>query len=169
MNKNIILTVVGPDKSGIVSNISEIVKNCSGNIDKSRMVRLGDFFTIMVLVSIDENYLKQLENELNKDSNYKITIHESNNNLKESDENIHIIHLNGIDNEGLVYEVTNELAKLSINIEELETNITNAPMSGLTLFSLIAKISHPKLDRKILNEKMNSLAAELDVNIILKD
>ena len=114
MNKNIILTVVGPDKPGIVSNISEIVKNCSGNIDKSRMVRLGDFFTIMVLVSIDENYLKQLENELNKDSNYKITIHESNNNLKESDENIHIIHLNGIDNEGLVYEVTNELAKLSI-------------------------------------------------------
>ena len=84
-------------------------------------------------------------------------------------EDIHIIHLNGMDNEGLVYEITNELAKLSINIEELETNITNAPMSGLTLFSLIAKISHPKLDRKILNEKMNSLAAELDVNIILKD
>ena len=83
MNKNIILTVVGPDKSGIVSNISKIVKNCSGNIDKSRMVRLGDFFTIMVLVSIDESYLKQLENEINKDSNYKITIHESNNNLKE--------------------------------------------------------------------------------------
>ena len=49
MNKNIILTVVGPDKSGIVSNISEIVKNCSGNIDKSRMVRLGDFFTIIGL------------------------------------------------------------------------------------------------------------------------
>ena len=47
MNKNIILSIIGPDKPGVVSNISKIIKNNAGNIDKSRMVRLGDFFTIM--------------------------------------------------------------------------------------------------------------------------
>ena len=169
MNKNIILSVIGPDKPGIVSNISEIVKNCSGNIDKSRMVRLGNFFTIMVLISIDKNHLKNLENKLSNDSNYIVSIHESESELNNPDKSIHTVHLDGIDNEGLVYKITNELTKLNINIEELETNISNAPMSGLTLFSLIAKISHPNLDYKILNETMNELATELDVNIILKD
>ena len=35
-------------------------------------------------------------------------------------------------------KVTNQLALLDINIEELKTNIQNAPMSGLALFSLTA-------------------------------
>ena len=170
MNKNIILSVVGPDRPGIVSNISELIKDYTGNIDKSRMIRLGDFFTIMVLISIDEKYIPELENKLSDYSNYKISIHESDNNSGDNaDENRQTIHLNGIDDEGLVYKITNELAELNINIEELETNISNAPMSGLKLFSLIAKVSHPKLDHNILKEKMDALASELDVNIILED
>ena len=79
------------------------------------------------------------------------------------------VHLNGIDNEGLVFNITNEFTKLKINIEELETNISNAPMSGLTLFSLIAKISHPKITNDILENKMDALSRELDVNIVLED
>ncbi len=60
MNKNIILSVIGPDKPGIVSDISEMIKNHAGNIDKSRMVKLGDYFTIMVLISINDNHLTNL-------------------------------------------------------------------------------------------------------------
>ena len=40
--------------------------------------------------------------------------------------------------------------KKELNIEELKTNIENAPMSGLILFSLTAKISHPELDYDLL-------------------
>ena len=84
-------------------------------------------------------------------------------------QNIYNLYLNGLDNEGLVYKVTNQLALLDINIEELKTNLENAPMSGLALFSLTAKISHPELDYKLLTEKMKSLASELDVNITIED
>ena len=169
MNKNIILSLIGPDKPGIVSNISKMVKNHSGNIDKSRMIRLGDFFTIMVLINIDKNNRIELEKELNNHSNYQISIYELNNKQTENaDDTIYTVHLNGVDSEGLVYKITNELAKLNINIEELETNRENAPMSGLALFSLTAKITHPKLDYDILKQKMTELESNLDVNIILK-
>ena len=169
MNKNIILSLIGPDKPGIVSNISKIVKNHSGNIDKSRMIRLGDFFTIMVLITIDKNNILGLEKEFNNHSNYKISIYELNSKQTENTDNtIYTVHLNGVDSEGLVYKITNELAKLSINIEELETNRENAPMSGLALFSLTAKITHPKLDYNILKQKMTKLESNLDVNIILE-
>ena len=171
MNTNIILSVIGPDKSGIVSDISKIIKNNLGNIEKSRMVRLGDFFTIMVLITINEDNIESLSKEFNNYSDYQISIHKLKDSLDNNDldNNIHTIHLNGLDNEGLVYKMTTELAKLDINIEELETNITNAPMSGLSLFSLEAKISHPQLNYDILKEKMDALASKLDVNIILED
>ena len=170
MIKNIIVSIIGPDKPGIVFNISKIIKNNSGNINKSRMVRLGDFFTIMVSISISKNNLHRINKDLENYSDYQITTYESkNNSTNNSDENIKTIHLNGIDNEGLVFKITNEFTKLNINIEELETNISNAPMSGLTLFSLIAKIKHPKTDHDTLKNKMDTLSSELDVNIILED
>ena len=65
MNMSIILSVIGPDKPGVVSDISEIVQNHLGNIEKSRMIRLGDFFTIMVLITINKNHIKNLDYELN--------------------------------------------------------------------------------------------------------
>ena len=170
MIKNIIVSIVGPDKPGVVSNISKIIKNNSGNIDKSRMVRLGDFFTIMVSITINKNNLLRLNKDLENYSDYQITTYESKTNLtNDVNDDMKIVHLNGIDNEGLVFKITNEFTKLNINIEELETNISNAPMSGLTLFSLIAKIKHPKIDYDILKNKMDTLSSELDVNIVLED
>ena len=170
MIKNIIVSIVGPDKPGVVSNISKIIKNNSGNIDKSRMVRLGDFFTIMVSITINKDNLIRLNKDLENYSDYQITTYESKTNLtNDVNDDVKIIHLNGIDNEGLVFKITNEFTKLNINIEELETNISNAPMSGLTLFSLIAKIKHSKIDYDILKNKMDTLSSELDVNIVLED
>ena len=111
----------------------------------------------------------ELEKEFNNHSNYKISIYELNSKQTENtDDTIYTVHLNGVDSEGLVYKITNELAKLDINIEELETNRENAPMSGLALFSLTAKITHPKLDYDILRQKMTKLESNLDVNIILE-
>ena len=42
-------------------------------------------------------------------------------------------------------------------------------MSGATLFSLIAKISHTELNYEVLSEKMNTLSDELDVNIKIQN
>ena len=169
MDTSIILSIIGPDKPGIVSDISKIAKKHSGNIEKSRMIRLGDFFTIMVLITINKNNIKNLNYELNNYSNYQISIHKLENTLKDITEYTHIIHLNGLDSEGIVYKITNELNKLNINIDELETNIQNAPMSGLALFSLTAKITRLELDYNILVQKMDALASKLDVNIIVED
>ena len=166
---DVILSIIGPDKPGIVSDISEIIKKYSGNIEKSRMIRLGDFFTIMMLININAKNTENLQSEFNNYSNYQISIHKSKNKIDTSDECFHTVHLNGIDNEGIVYEITNQLSELDINIEELKTNVSNAPMSGLTLFSLTAKINHPKLNYKILKMKMDELATKLDVNIIIED
>ena len=49
MNEFIIIAN-GPDRTGIVSNLSKIITDNSGNIKKSRMTTLaGDFVIIMLL------------------------------------------------------------------------------------------------------------------------
>ena len=169
MKKNIILSVIGPDKSGIVSDISKFVKAYSGNIEKSRMVRLEDYFTIMVQINIQKDKIKNLEQDLTNYSNYTFSIHSLESANNNENEDIHTVYLKGIDSEGIVYKITNEFAKLNINIEELETNLENAPMSGLSLFSLKAKISHARLNLEALKKTMDKLAAELDVNINIEN
>ena len=165
---NIILSVIGPDKPGIVSDVSNIVRKFSGNIEKSRMIKLGDFFTIMVLVTINKEQIEFIEKGFEDLSDYQVSINELKNTDKEITENTHTIYLDGIDSEGIVYKITNQLAAMDINIEELETDLQNAPMSGVGLFSLKAIVSHPNLSYEILSSKMDDLATMLDVNIIVE-
>ena len=45
--KHIIIKGIGPDKPGIVANISGFVTSNNGNIEESRMIRLGSEFSII--------------------------------------------------------------------------------------------------------------------------
>ena len=62
--KHIIIKGIGPDKPGIVSSISGIVTSNSGNIEESRMIRLGSEFSIIMMISIPEEFESTLSDEL---------------------------------------------------------------------------------------------------------
>jgi glycine cleavage system regulatory protein len=49
----------------------------------------------------------------------------------------------GADHEGIVYQVAQSLAQRGINIESMETETTQAAMSGTPLFSMKALVSAP--------------------------
>ena len=58
--KHLIIKGIGPDKFGIVSRISGIVTSNDGNIEESRMIRLGSEFSIIMMIAIPENSVKNL-------------------------------------------------------------------------------------------------------------
>ena len=45
---NLIISAIGSDRPGIVSKLAGIITNHGGNIEKSRMTRLGSDFVIIV-------------------------------------------------------------------------------------------------------------------------
>jgi glycine cleavage system transcriptional repressor len=45
---NLIISAVGSDRSGIVSEISGIITSHGGNVEESRMSRLGADFSIIM-------------------------------------------------------------------------------------------------------------------------
>lgn len=147
MNKNIVLTLTGHDRVGIVEEITNILVKYSGNVETSRMARLGGEFAMLALVSLDNKDLPALETELQKlhGEGFQFTL------LQTEDDHAkkyagwlpYQIEVLGADHEGIIYEVAHHLAQQGINIEEMETTTAPAPMSGTLLFTMQATVLVP--------------------------
>ena len=139
---SLIISAVGSDRSGIVSEISGIITSHGGNVEESRMSRLGADFAIIMLVSVSPDWVESLEVALQSIND--LTIISKPTEVKQAREGIQCqIDLSGADNEGIVKVLSKYLAGKSINILEMQTHISNAPVSGTPLFNLKAIIAIP--------------------------
>ena len=80
------------------------------------------------------------------------------------------LDLLGADHPGIVAEISASLAALDINIEDLATNVRDAPMSGGSLFEAHAVLSAPSsVSTHELRSLLEGLADELMVEINLSE
>ena len=168
MREKIIISVNGQDKQGIVSEISSLINYHKANIETSRMIKLGDNFAMLVLIDIDTHKKIDLKKDLDKISNLKINITETREQITEYKNKLHL-HINGADNEGIVYSFTNYLLELNINIEEVNTTIKNAPMSATPLFMMDLIIgSKNEINEIELKQELIKISEKLGVETVLK-
>ena len=164
---NLIISAVGSDRSGIISEISGIITSHGGNIEKSRMTRWGSDFTIIMLVMVDSKWKESLVVALQAIKELSITIKSTEPNTVITGENCQI-SLSGADNEGIVKVLSKYLAGKSINILEMETHITNAPVTGTPLFNLLAIITIPdNIDLAEIQSDLTLIAQKLGVEIVV--
>ena len=52
MQRQFVLTLTGPDRIGIVDRVTRLLLDRGGNVETSRMARLGGEFAILMLVSM---------------------------------------------------------------------------------------------------------------------
>lgn len=170
MRKNLVLTLTGNDRVGIVESVTGLLLKFDGNIEASKMARLGGEFAMLALVSLPENQITHLEAELNglATQGYKVTFSQTDANQASSFTNWHSfkIEVIGADHEGIIHEVARNLVQFGINIETADTNIVKAPMSGTNLFNMIATVAvPPTLIYEDWTEKLGDVAHRLDVDI----
>ncbi len=80
------------------------------------------------------------------------------------------LELVGHDRPGIVREIAHALAGRSINIEELETEVTPGSFSGEPLFRATARLSAPaQLSTEELCRALEELANELMVDLELEE
>ena len=80
------------------------------------------------------------------------------------------IELNGADNEGIVNVLSDYLVEKSMNIQDMDTNISNAPITGTPLFNLRALIEKTKEINLIeVKNDLSALGKKLGVEINLLD
>ena len=164
---NLIITAIGSDRPGIVSELSGIITTHGGNVEESRMSRLGSDFAIIMLVSVSTDWEESLGVALQSINDLPISTKHTQ--IQEIGDNKNYqINLNGADNEGIVKVLSKYLAEKSINILEMETHITQAPISGTPLFNLNASVSIPNdIEEKIIQSDLSQIAQKLGVEIHL--
>ena len=137
--KNLIISAIGSDNPGIVSKLSGIINSHGGNIEESRMTILGADFVVIMLVSLEDKWTESLLVTLQSIKELVInTKNTASKTLMKGDRCN--IELSGADNEGIINVLANYLAEKSMNIHDMDTYVSNAPVTGTPLFNLKAII-----------------------------
>ena len=165
--RNIIISAIGTDRPGIVSELSGVITSHGGNVEESRMSRLGSDFAIIMLITVAPDWVESLEVALKSITELNITTKPTTL-LQIGDGRQFSINRNGADNEGIVKVLSKYLAKKSINILEIETHISQAPVSGTPLFNLNASVSIPHdVEEEVIQADLSQIAQDLGVEIQL--
>jgi glycine cleavage system regulatory protein len=166
MYMSLVLTVIGDDKPGIVEQLSDQVLAAGANWEESRMARLAGKFAGVLRVTADAEGAERLAAGLAmlEAGGLKIIVERSS--PEATDSRTIGLELVGNDRPGIVRDISRVLTRHGVNIEELETELTSAPMTGGELFRARARLRMPPtLEVAALRAVLESLAGDLMVDL----
>lgn len=165
-----VLTIIGTDRPGLVETLSGLVTRHHGNWLESRMVRLAGKFAGVAQVSLPNDELDAFlaGTEQLASAGLRVIV-ETAGEVEESTGKAMNLSVVGNDRPGIVHEFSQALANRQINVIELVSDITSAPMTGDALFMASASILMPvHLDMDSLTEELELIANELTVEYTLE-
>jgi glycine cleavage system regulatory protein len=136
----LILTVIGPDRPGLVRALAQAVANQGGSWLESRMARLAGQFAGIVRIEAPDTILDELRHL--EQLGLRVTAERAEPAARPTGERL-VLEVTGNDRPGIVRDVTRVLAENAINIEELTTNVEAASFTGGTLFRAVALLRAP--------------------------
>ncbi|HYQ46274.1 MAG TPA: ACT domain-containing protein [Polyangiaceae bacterium] len=142
----LVLTAVGPDRPGLVSEISSLVHSAGANLEDSRMAILGGEFALLVLVSGDEKataVVAARAEALGAKLGLRLLTKPTTSRQVARDFLPFEIRVTGVDRPGIVQRVTGVLAGRGVNVASLESRLEFAPESGTPMFILEASLQIP--------------------------
>ena len=169
MLKNIVLTLTGRDKIGLVDNVTNVIAKRTGNVIASRMARLGGEFAILMLISVPESEFANLDQDFQqvRGEGYHVTLLQTEDDSKKYAGWLpYEIEVTGADHEGIIHEISHHLATQRINIENMDTSSAPAPMSGTPLFTMKGIVLvPPHLNFHVLSDELEEIGDKLNVNV----
>jgi glycine cleavage system transcriptional repressor len=147
MTRSFVLTLTGADRVGIVDALTRLLLDHGGNVETSRMARLGGEFAVLMLVAMPAERFDRLSQALESliAQGYKVTTTPT----EPSHAGAHAgglpyqIEVEGADHEGIIHGVAHYLSERGINIESVDTETTSAALSGSPLFTMTARVMVP--------------------------
>jgi glycine cleavage system regulatory protein len=167
MRTTLVLTVLGDDRPGIVEQLSNRVLEAGANWEESRMAHLSGKFAGLLRVSVDADRADTLARALTSLSGTGLTVVvEPGAQAGEQLSARMTLQLVGHDRPGIVRDIARVLAAQQVNIEELESEVASAPMTGEPLFRARAHLRLPaSASPEAIVRRLESLAGELMVDL----
>jgi glycine cleavage system transcriptional repressor len=173
MSSHFILTALGQDRPGLVEGVSAYIFERGGNIADSRMINLRGQFAIMMLIGGSESSLKKIQTELGqlgKTTGLQANIAPASDSTGSTEAAMpYQLTATAMDQAGLVHRIAQLLREEKINIENMDTELKAAPITGSPMFEMKLVMSVPKsCPVGKLREKLSRLCDELNIDWQLK-
>jgi glycine cleavage system regulatory protein len=166
------MTIIGPDRPGLVDAVAGLVTEHGGNWLESRMSGLGGQFAGILRVEVPTEKTPPLLAALRELDSRGLTVVVQPDQPKSdiAAPRLNTLEIVGQDRPGIVRQISHALAAYGVNVEELHTECASAAMSGETLFRARARLSIPEsCDRLKLRQELEKIAEDLIVDISLAD
>jgi glycine cleavage system transcriptional repressor len=173
MTTNIVFTLTGPDRVGLVEEVTRAMLRLDGNVETSRAVRLGGEFAILMLVTLPAESADALDEAFAHltSGGYRITVGETDESYEQAYHGWkpYRVEVNGADHEGIIHDIAHGLSTRGINIESMDTETTAASVSGAPLFHMTALVMvPPTLDESAWVGQLEEAAAQANVDVSVK-
>jgi glycine cleavage system transcriptional repressor len=156
----LVLTAVGPDRPGLVNDLSSLIREAGANIEDSRMAILGGEFAVILLISGPAAAIERAKDigvHVERELGLRYILKETSPVQPASDYLLYRIEVSGADRPGIVQVIAAILAGRGINIASLESRLSYAPFSATPMFVLEAFLQVPS--KSVLSELRSELTA----------
>lgn len=168
----VVFTAVGPDRPGLVNEISSLMHGAGANLQDSRMAILGGEFALILLLSASPEALERVKAcgaRIEVDLGLRCILKDTSNRAPVGDHLLYRIRVTGVDRPGIVQAIASLLASRGINVASLETRVSYAPLSGTPMFVLEADLQIPaRLDLSSLRGELAARCEEENLDFTLE-
>jgi glycine cleavage system transcriptional repressor len=164
----IAVTVIGDDRPGIVAAVTKALYEAGCNLEDVSSTILRGHFAMMLIVRADEKTDPQeIEGRLQQvgtDLGLNVTARPISDVPVVVVPPTHMVSVYGADRPGIVYKVTELLARYDINVTDLTSRVIgpgDAPVYALMLEVVMR-------DEETVRQGLSALSAELNVDVSLR-
>jgi glycine cleavage system regulatory protein len=172
VNTSLVVTVIGPDRPGLMSLLSDRGKAFGASWAESRMASLAGQFAGIVHFSVPAENAAPFAKALRElgSTGLNIVIAQSSGETPHPDCRLLELDLVGQDRPGIVRDMSKLLADCGISIEELSTQVKSGAWSAEQMFEAKALLRVPRtVSTDELRRTLETLANELMVDITLDE
>jgi glycine cleavage system regulatory protein len=166
-----IITFIGDDRPGMVEELSSVISSQGGNWLESRLSQLAGKFAGLIQVRLPLENAEPLQlalKELNaRGLSVRVTAIGEGTQPRDHQRNIRLEIL-GPDRPGIVREIARALSEKDINVVDMHSEVSSAPMSAESLFNASVEAQLPEqVDLEELGDTLATIGNTMDVDITL--
>ena len=141
----LVLTIIGRDRAGVVAALADVVRFHDGNWKRSELAEIAGVFAGVVVVEVGDDRVDELLTNLLvlRDQGVHVTAQQVEAPTAVPDAEEVRLRLTGEDRPGVVHEVSTAISELGISISRLGT-VTDLPgEDGGTRFEITVRLTVP--------------------------
>jgi glycine cleavage system regulatory protein len=163
--KQLVLTVIGKDKAGLVEQLARVINDHNGNWMASNLSHLAGYFAGIVQIEVAEPDLGNLVTALSQVTDLDIKVQQGEQSDLNKQQQLRFV-ITGNDRPGIVRELSSVIKHKGTNIIQFSSNKQSAPNWGVPLFHAEATVQLPDgLSRDEVIKALEAIAADIVVDV----